>query len=128
MWRKIYSFSKRKQKEIMFVNFISKIEKVLNKESCCGVGVMMCYSLNYYQHFLWQMTRLLKHEFWNKSFEEKTTHTLYIPRRLHWRGDYNRAKICDASRKGCLQNYLVQNHGDFKVNLHELQAWKQKRV
>jgi hypothetical protein len=23
-------------------------------------------------------------------------------------------KICDASKKGCLQNCLVQNHGDFK--------------
>jgi hypothetical protein len=33
------------------------------------------------------MIGLLKHKFYNKSFEEKTTHTLDIPRRLHQRGD-----------------------------------------
>jgi hypothetical protein len=31
-------------------------------------------------------------------------------------------------KKECLQNCLVQNHGDFDVNLHEWQARKQKRV
>jgi hypothetical protein len=39
------------------------------------------------------MTGLLRHEFWNKSFEERTTHMLDIPRRLHRRGDYNHAKF-----------------------------------
>jgi len=36
-------------------------------------------------------------------------------------------KICDASREGCLRNCLVQNHGDFEVNLHESQAKKKKK-
>jgi hypothetical protein len=31
------------------------------------------------------MTILLKQEFWNKSFENQTTHTLDISRRLHGR-------------------------------------------
>jgi hypothetical protein len=29
------------------------------------------------------MTRLLRDEFWNKSFEEIIAHTLDIPRKLH---------------------------------------------
>jgi hypothetical protein len=45
------SLSKRKQKEIVFINFVSRIKKVLNEESYCGVETMMCHSLNYYQHF-----------------------------------------------------------------------------
>jgi hypothetical protein len=53
--KKKYGFSKRKWKEIMSINSISKIEKVLSEESCRGVGVAMC-SLNYYQHFPCQMT------------------------------------------------------------------------
>jgi len=75
--------NKRKRKEIVSLNFVSRIEKVLSEESCCGVRTIMCCSLNYYQHFLWQMARLLKHEFWNKLFEEKIAHVLDIPRRLH---------------------------------------------
>ncbi len=75
--------SKRIRKEIMSLNFVSRIEKVLSEESCCGVRATMCCSLNYYQHFPWQMTRLLRHEFWNKLFEEKNAHALDIPRRLH---------------------------------------------
>jgi hypothetical protein len=35
----------------MFVNSILRIEKVLNKESCHGVRVAMCCSLNCCQHF-----------------------------------------------------------------------------
>jgi hypothetical protein len=54
--KKKYGFSKRKWKEIIFANFISKIKKVLNEEFCCGVGAAMCCSLNYHQHFLHQMT------------------------------------------------------------------------
>jgi hypothetical protein len=29
------------------------------------------------------MTGILRHKFWNKSFEEKFAHMLDIPRRLH---------------------------------------------
>jgi hypothetical protein len=54
---------KGKQKEIVSLNSISRIEKVLKEESCHGVGAMMCSSLNYCQHFSCQMTRLLRHEF-----------------------------------------------------------------
>jgi hypothetical protein len=64
--KNIYSFNKRKQKEIVSLNFISRIEKVLNEESCHGVGAEMCCSLNCYQHFphfLRQMTRILRHKF-----------------------------------------------------------------
>jgi len=90
---KNYNFNKRKWKEIVFVNLVSKIEKVVSEESCCRVGVVMCCSLNCRQHFPHQMTRILKHKFGNKSFEEKFNHTLDIPRRLHWRGDCNNAKF-----------------------------------
>jgi hypothetical protein len=45
--------------------------------------MVMCCSLNYYQHFLRQITRLLRHEFWNKSFEDRIAHMLDIPKRLH---------------------------------------------
>ncbi len=42
----------------MFVNYVSKIKRVLNEKSCYGVGVPMCYSLNCYQHFLRQIMGL----------------------------------------------------------------------
>jgi len=61
--KKKKNFSKRKQKEIVSLNFISRIKKVLSEESCCGVGAVFCYSLNYHSHFLHKMTRLLKHKF-----------------------------------------------------------------
>jgi len=44
------NFSKRKWKEIMSINSISKIEKVLNEKSCRRIQATMCYSLNCY-HF-----------------------------------------------------------------------------
>ncbi len=50
--KKKYGFSKRKWKQIVSVNSISKIEKVLSEESCHRVWATMCYSLSYYQHFL----------------------------------------------------------------------------
>jgi len=111
--KKKYGFNKRKWKEIMFVNFVSKIEKVLSKESCCGVGVVMCCSLSYCQHFPYQMIGFIKHKFWNKSFEERSAHLLDIPKRLHKKGNCNYAKKFDASKEGCFRNCLVQNHGDF---------------
>jgi len=58
-----YSFNKRKQKEIVFVNFVLRIEKVLNDKSCHGIGATMCCSLDYCQHFPCQMTRIFRHEF-----------------------------------------------------------------
>ncbi len=66
---------------------------MLSKESCHGVVAMMCCSLNCCQHLLCKMMGLLKDKFWNKSFEERSTHTLDIPKRLHQRGDYNHAKF-----------------------------------
>jgi hypothetical protein len=39
------------------------------------------------------MTGLLRHEFWNKSFEERIAHMLDFPRNLHQRRDYNHAKF-----------------------------------
>jgi len=58
----------------------------------------MCCSLNYYQHFPHQMTRILRHKFWNKSFEEKSAHMLDIPRSLH-RRDCNYAKFVTFQEK-----------------------------
>jgi hypothetical protein len=75
--KKKYGFTKRKWKEIMSINFVSKIEKVLSGESCHGVGAAMCCSLSCCQHFLCQMTRILKHKIWNKSFEEIRPHVGY---------------------------------------------------
>jgi hypothetical protein len=86
------NFNKRKWKEIMSLNFVSRIEKLLNKESCRGVEATMC-SLNCYQNFPCKMMKLLRHEFWNKSFEEKSTHMFDILRRRHQRGDYTYAKF-----------------------------------
>jgi hypothetical protein len=77
----------------VFLNYVLKIKKVLSEESCYGVEVATCRSLNCCQHFLRQMTRLLKHEFWNKPFEEKIAHTLDIPRRLHRIGDCSCVKF-----------------------------------
>jgi hypothetical protein len=99
MKKKKYSFSKRKWKEIVFLNSILRIKKVLSKESYRGVEVAMCCSLNCYQHFPWQMMGLFRHEFKNKLFEERTVHTLDIPRRLHRRGDCNRAKFVMLQEK-----------------------------
>ncbi len=87
------SFSKRKWKEIVFVNFFLRIKKVPNKESCSGVEVTMCCSLNCYQHFLQEMMGLLRHKFWNKRFEEIIAHKLDIPRSLQQRGDCSHAKF-----------------------------------
>jgi hypothetical protein len=97
--KKKKNFSKRKWKEIVFINFASKIKKVLSEKSCCGVRAMMCCSLNYCQHFPRQMTWILKHKFWNKSFEEKSAHTLDIPRRLHWKRNYNHVKFVTLQEK-----------------------------
>ncbi len=77
----------------MFVNSILRIEKVLSKESYRGVEATMCCSLNCCQHFPWQMTGLLRHEFWNKLFEKSTAHTLDILRGLHRKRNCNRAKF-----------------------------------
>jgi hypothetical protein len=77
----------------MSLNSISKIKKVLNKESCCGVGVKMCCSWNCCQQFCCQMMGIPRHKFWNKSFEERFVHILDILGRLHHRGDCNCAKI-----------------------------------
>jgi hypothetical protein len=63
MKKKKYSFSKRKWKEIVSLDSILRIEKVLIKESYRGVEVAMCCSLNYYQHFPRQMMGLFRHEF-----------------------------------------------------------------
>jgi hypothetical protein len=100
--KKKKSFSKKKRKEIMSLNFVLKIEKVLSEKSYRGVKAAMSCSLKCCQHFPHEMTRLLIHQFWNESFEEKSIHTLDIPKRLHQRKDCKLCKICDTSRKGCL--------------------------
>lgn len=57
--KSIYNFSKKKLKEIVFINFVSRIKKGAKRgseESCHGVGVAMCCSLNCYQDFPHQIT------------------------------------------------------------------------
>jgi hypothetical protein len=81
--KKKYGFSKRKRKKIVSINSVSRIKKVLSEESCCGVKVVMCCLLNCCQHFLHQMIRILRREFWNKLFEERFVHKLDILRRFH---------------------------------------------
>jgi hypothetical protein len=88
----IYSFNKRKQNEIMSLNFVLRIEKLLSEESCCGVRVTMCCSLNYCQHFPQQMMRLFRHEFWNKSLEERIAHMLEF-QKVTLKRNYNHAKF-----------------------------------
>ncbi len=97
--KKKYDFSKKKWKEIVFVNFVLKIVKVLSEESCRGVGVAMCCSLNFYQHFFHQMTGIFRHEFWKKSFKERSVHMLDIPRRPHQERNCNCAKIVMLQKK-----------------------------
>ncbi len=43
--------------------------------------------------FFHEMTILLKQEFWNKSFENQTTHTLDISKKLHGRGGVSCTKF-----------------------------------
>ncbi len=100
--KKKYGFSKRKQKEILSITSISRIEKVLSEESCRGIGAAMCCSLSYYRHFPHQMIGILKHKFWNKSFEEKFVHMLDIPKRLHKKGDCTCAKFLGTKSWGFL--------------------------
>lgn len=76
-----------------------KIVKVLSEESCRGVGVAMCCSLNFYQHFFRQMTGILRHELWKKLFKERSVHVLDIPRRPHQRRNYNYAKFVMLRKK-----------------------------
>jgi hypothetical protein len=42
-----YGFSKKNWKEIVSINFVSNIHKVLSEESCCGIKVAMCCSLSW---------------------------------------------------------------------------------
>jgi hypothetical protein len=114
VWRKKINFSERKWKKIVFLNFVLRIEKVLNEESCRGVGAAMCCSLNCCQHFPREMTRLLRHEFWNKLFKERSTHMLDIPRRLHRRGDCNRAKFVTFQERDVYETAWYKIMGIFK--------------
>jgi hypothetical protein len=45
------------------------------------------------------MTKKIRHELWNKSFEKKSAHALDIPRRLHRKGDYNHVKFVMLQKK-----------------------------
>jgi hypothetical protein len=45
------------------------------------------------------MMGLLRHKFWNKSFEERFAHMLDIPRKLHRKKECNRAKFVTIQEK-----------------------------
>jgi hypothetical protein len=83
----------------MSLNSISRIEKELSEESCHGVRAVMCCSLNCCEHFPHQMTKNIKHKFWNKSFEKRSTRMLDIPRRLHGRGNCNCTKFVTFQKR-----------------------------
>jgi hypothetical protein len=99
----------------MSLNFVSRIEKVLSEESYHGVRATMCCSLKCYQHFPREMTRLLRHEFWNGSLEERSTHTLDIPRRLHRRGDCNHANFVMLQERDVCEIVWYKIMGIFKL-------------
>ncbi len=84
--KKKYSFHKTNQNVADVEGSISKIKKVLSKESMSNVGGAKCCAMNYFQHFLHEKTLLLKQKFWSLLFEDRKTYGLDIPRRLHMRG------------------------------------------
>jgi len=88
-----YSFHNKKQSVADFEGSISRIEKVLSKESMCNVGVATCCTMNCCQHFPHEKTLLLKQEFWSLSFEDRIAYGLNIPRRLHTRGVGSKRKF-----------------------------------
>ncbi len=45
------------------------------------------------------MIRIFRHEFWNNFFSKKITHTLNIPKRLHWRRNFKCAKFVTLQEK-----------------------------
>jgi len=90
--KKKYSFHKRKQNIVNCKGSISRIEKMLLKESMCNVGVAKFCTMNCCQHFLHEKM-LLRQEFWSLSFEHYKTYGLYILRRLHTKGDGNQRKF-----------------------------------
>ncbi len=98
----------------MFSNYVFKIKKVLSEESCYGVEVVTCRSLNCCQHFFQQMTRLLRHKFWNKPFEEKTAHTLDISTRLHRIGDYSCVKFVMLQERDVCETIKYKIMGIFR--------------
>jgi hypothetical protein len=59
------------------------------------------------------MIGILKHKFWNKSFEERFAHTLDIPRRLHQRGDCNHAKFVTLQEKDVCETAWYKIMRDF---------------
>ncbi len=102
--------SKRKWKEIVSIKCVSKIKKVLSGESCRGVRVVMCCSLSCCQHFLCQMTRILRHKFWNKSFEEKSYRNPSL-------GLTTNVKVCKVAGQG----------GGPRITSHALESAKSVR-
>jgi len=84
--KKKCSFHKKKQSLTNSNGSISKIEKMLSKESMRNVGAAKCCAMNCCQHVPYEKTLLLKQEFWSFSFEDYKTYGWHIPRRLHTRG------------------------------------------
>jgi hypothetical protein len=89
--------------------------------------VEMCCSLNCCQHFpyKWQ-------EFFDTNFGTSCLRRDSPTRWIFQEGCIEKEIAIVQNlwhfNKDCLQNCLVQNHGDFDVNLHDWQARKQKRV
>jgi hypothetical protein len=93
-------FNKRKRKEGETEHPMLRTKKILSNKTCHNVGAETCCSLNCCQQvFFHEMTMLLKQEFWNKSFENQTTHTLDISRRLHGRGGASCTKFVTIQKK-----------------------------
>jgi len=91
--KKQYTFQKRKQSVRNFDRSMSRIEKLLSKESIWNVNFALCCTRNCCQHFPHEKTMLLKEKFWGLSFEEHKVYGMDIPRRLHVRGDMKQQKF-----------------------------------
>jgi hypothetical protein len=72
--KKKCSFHKRKPSVANSNGSISRIEKMLSKESMCNVGAAKCCAVNCSQHVPSKKTLLLNQEFWNLSFEDYKTY------------------------------------------------------
>jgi hypothetical protein len=71
------------------------------------------------------MIGIIKHKFWNKSFEERSAHMLDIPRRLHKKGNCNCAKFLPLQERDVFKTAWYKIMGISRLTY---MSYKQKRV
>jgi hypothetical protein len=72
---------------------MSRIDKLLFEESIQTIGVIVYYSLNCCQYFLWEKIALMRKEFWKMFCEDKKAYGLDIPQWLHSKVDVRKQKF-----------------------------------